>query len=178
MAGLDVNLEPWGPDQASLDSASQVTLQHPSVRAHLDGTRHRLISCELVDADDKSEVLSPPSRYRATVFDYTNNRAVIAQASLAEPQVVEVAVSNSQPVPSFEEFEAALSILSTDPQLGGALNDGRLRAYRPMPPVIADTTERLLCVGLLPREAGSQVHHEIVGVNMLRDEVVRFDGNA
>ena len=62
------------------------------------------------------------------------------------------------------------------------LREGRLVAYPPMPPLIQGDEvpggglERTLAVGLLPAEG--ERGHEIVGVNMTRRAVVRFDANA
>ena len=74
-----------------------------------------------------------------------------------------------------------MQLLAKDPELGPALDAGRLRPYPPMPPLIdtedgSGRPERTLAVGLLADGRG--VQHEIVGVNLVRRTVVRLDGGA
>ncbi len=102
-----------------------------------------------------SRVPSPPDRFRATIFDYTNDRTLFVEGRLAKPKVVEVSHSARQPLPSAEEFQEAAGILSREQALGPAMCAGRLQPYPPMPP-LANTelpdrrTERTITVGLLP----------------------------
>src|SRR5262249_59554072 len=94
------------------------------------------------------------------------------------PTTVEVAESGLQPRPSQEEFEEAGGLVGEHPELGRALREQQLRPYRPMPPLVGEElpdgrTERTVAVGLLPRQ-GEQ-GHEIVGVNLIRRNVIRFE---
>ena len=67
-------------------------------------------------------------------------------------------------------------------ELGPQLRSGALVPYRPMPPLVKTAqpdgrVERTVSVGLLPagrRKTG----HEIVGVNMIRRRVERYEGGA
>jgi hypothetical protein len=78
-------------------------------------------------SEAETDTPSPPDRFRATIYDYTNNRTIVAQGCVDEPQVLEVSESNLQPLPSREEFEAALKVLRRDPEFSAALQDKRLR---------------------------------------------------
>ena len=96
-------------------------------------------------------------------------------------EVLEVVESGHQPLPSNEEFEAAVEILRQDRELGAAIANNSLQPYRPMPPYMEDELpdgriERTITVGLLPHD--HKLRHEIVGVNMIRDIVTRYDNAA
>jgi len=153
--------------------------KHRAVQTMLAKTKHRLLYIDLLDvaADAKVDNPKPPGRFRATFYDYTNNRTVFAIGSLPRAASLEVIESGLQPRPSEEEFEAAVEAVQADPDLGPAVRDGRLIPYQAMPPLVDrelpdGTTERTLAVGLLPREGTRG--HEIVGVRMAAREAIRF----
>ncbi|MDQ3222182.1 MAG: hypothetical protein ACR2KO_14060 [Geodermatophilaceae bacterium] len=181
---VECHVVPRGPAQGDLDEYRRRILEHPAVQELLGGTHHRLLAYELVDDAKSSTLRPPPNRYRATFYDYSNNRTVTAEGALDRPEEVRVLGSGTQPLPTVEEFAAAVELVRADPQLGPAIVDGRLRPYRPMPPLLeADQAdgegevERTVNVGLLPSQ-DSQLPHEIVGVNMVADRLVRFEGRA
>lgn len=181
---LSVDIAPWGPRPALLQEIARIIVRHPSVLDFLKGTRHRLLSVDLVEPElaDKAKARpAPPNRFRATLFDYTNNRTIHAFGRVDRPKVVELSESGEQPLPNQEEFSVAVKILRKDTDLGRALRAGRLRPYPPMPPLIPSElpdgrTERIVAVGLLP--AGEGVRHEIVGVNLNRQTIMRFEERA
>ena len=181
---LAIKVELRGPDQATVDVARRTLLRHPEILKQLKGARFRLLSFDSLDPDPKvksSRVLPPPNRYRAAIYDYTNNRTLAAEGRLDKPRVIEVSEFGTQPLPNHEEFEAAVRILSKHREIGTAIRKGRLRPYPPMPSLIPaelpdGRIERTLGVGLLP--SGTGVGHEIVGVNMVRQTVTRFESRA
>jgi hypothetical protein len=181
---LRVRLEKFGPDQRTLDAAAARVLRLATVQKRLKNARHRVLSTVAIEAEPTSKPSrpSPPSRrFRSTIYDYTNNRTLFVDGTLDDPRLVRVSESGSQPRPTRAEFEEAVAILIRDERVGAALREGRLRPYPSMPPVIPielpdGRVERTLAVGLLPREGARG--HEIVGVNMVRQAVVRFDTNA
>jgi hypothetical protein len=84
-------------------------------------------------------------------------------------------------VPNPEEFDAAVVTLSKDPSLGPAIRDGLLQPYPAMPPLVdidlpTTKVERTLTVGLLAKDAKER--NEVVGVNMIRESVIRYEGGA
>ena len=175
-----ITVTPWGPDQATIDDAKSRLLKNPALQRYLAGKGSRMLSFDFLESGVKEAKPEPPSRYRATFFNYTSNRAIVATGRFTD-SAPEVSVSTEQPLPSPEEFEAAVSILSKDPTLGPAILDGSLQPYPPMPPLVdinlpAGRSERTLTVGLLPREGKGS--NEVVGVNMIRASVTRYEGRA
>ncbi|MCI0490848.1 MAG: hypothetical protein L0229_30010 [Blastocatellia bacterium] len=174
---LKVSVTPWGPDQATIDATKSRLLKDPSVTNYLSGTKHRLLSFELLESQEKLRGRpAPPRAYRALIFDYTNNRCVNVKGRFDSTDL-DVSISQDQPIPSDEEFDAAIEILLRDPQLGPPLRDKRLLAYLSMPPVVEfsqadDRAERTLRIQLMPVDAG--LSQEIVRVNMMRETVLRL----
>ncbi len=182
-APLEVKVVPVGPDRATVDMAARRVLNHPSVQRHLKRGRHRLLSLELVEPEERAKRARPaePTRHRATIYDYAENRAIVVEGPLDSRGRLDVTESGHQPLPTTDEFDAAVRLLAKDPDLGPALRAKRLRPYPPMPPLLdadddAGRPERTLAVGLLP--AGRAARHEIVGVNLVRRTVVRFKSRA
>ena len=182
-APLRVKVVPSGPDHTTVDKAAQRVLSHASVRKHLKRGRFRLLSLDLVEPEamKKRARPAPPTRHRATIYDYAENRALVVEGALDGRGGLEVTESGLQPQPTSDEFIAAVQLLAKDSDLGPALEAGRLRPYPPMPPLIdteddSGRPERTLAVGLLPDGRG--VRHEIVGVNLVRRTIVRLEGGA
>ncbi|HKA19527.1 MAG TPA: hypothetical protein VKN18_14655 [Blastocatellia bacterium] len=175
-----ISVTPWGPDQTTIDETKSKLLRNPTLQRYLDGRNYRFLSFDFVESAVKQMPPEPPSRYRATFFNYASNRSVVATGSFIEDAVT-VSLPPEQPTPSPEEFEAAVKILMKDPELGDAIRDGSLQPYPPMPPLLdidqpVNKVERTLTVGLLPKDSSRK--NEIVGVNMIRETVSRYDGGA
>ncbi len=179
-----IEIERFGPGPEVVDEVSQAVADHASVREYLGGTRHRLLSVRLLEpaVEGKPDEPMPPDRYRATVYDYTNNRVVLATGRLDDIQgSMEVTEAGHQPLPNREEFDEAVEVLLEDEDLGPAIREQRLVPYRPMPPLVEaelpdGRVERTLAVGLLPRERAAR--HEIVGANMIHRTAARFEEGA
>ncbi|HSQ24894.1 MAG TPA: hypothetical protein VLN44_10795, partial [Pyrinomonadaceae bacterium] len=177
---LKLKIEPRGPDQKRIDQVARALADHPSVQEFLAKTRNRMLSFELVEPEVESKParpLPPPNLYRATFYDYTNNRTILVDGDLDQPRRVKVSESGIQPLPSYQEFEEAVKLLMQDPNLGPAIREKQVQPYPPMPPIIDVESahgrmERTVGVGLLPVKQGAR--HEIVGVNMVRRAAVRF----
>ena len=171
-----ITVTPWGPDQATIDATKERVMANAAVQKYLRGTRNRMLSFDFIDNDTKTTGRSePPTRYRATIFDYNNNRAVIAEGGFNDSAVA-VSLSADQPNPSPEEFDAAVAIAAADPVLGPAIASKKLEPYPPMPPLAADpsskTGERTVTIGLFPTDEKNA--HEVIGVNMVQQTVVRY----
>src|ERR687894_2503503 len=170
---VQVNIEPVGLGPEVIDEVSRALSEHASVQERLNETRSRLLSVELlnpVDAD-KPDGLEP-DRYRATTYDYTNNRVILTSGSLNDIQgSMEVSESGDQPLPTGEEFEEAVEILHEDPDLGPKIREQRVEPQRAMPPLLTEPTrpdgrvERTLAVLLLSQS--DEALNEVVGVNMI-----------
>ncbi|HEX5735018.1 MAG TPA: hypothetical protein VF131_19465 [Blastocatellia bacterium] len=177
-----ITITPWGPDQQTIDAAKARVTAHPDVVKYLRGTLNRMLSFDFIDNDTKATGRSePPTRFRATMFDYSNNRTVIAEGGFYDSSM-EVTLSDFQPNPSPEEFQAAIDIVAADPDLGPAIIGRKYEPYSSMPPLIADPSiikgkpERTLTLGLFPMN--DKYSHEVIGVNMVRRTVVRFANGA
>jgi hypothetical protein len=178
--GLDVKIVPWGPSPQAVRAAARSALARPAVRAELGDAESRLLS--VVPVAPRDDPAAEPDHVRATVYDYVNERALVIEAPLEDPTHVSVSSTVKQPLPSSEEFAAAVAALGSDDELGAAIGDGRLLPYRPMPPVVLEEredgrVERTIAVGLRSA-AGGDGGHEIVGVRAATGEVRRFDGGA
>ncbi|MGH2919668.1 MAG: hypothetical protein ACRDLS_13875, partial [Solirubrobacteraceae bacterium] len=155
-------------------------LEHPAVRAELGDAETRLLS--VVPVAPRDDPSAEPDHVCATVYDYENERAVIIEAPVDGTPYVSVTSTVKQPLPSRDEYAAAVQAIQADDELGAALRGGALVAYRPMPPVVVEEledgrVERTIAVGLRPA-AGNGTDHEIVGVRAATGEVRHFEDGA
>jgi hypothetical protein len=172
---------PWEFRAAEARSFVQRLLEAEGVRPYLAKTRHRVISLEPAVELDKSRAPSPPTRWTAVVYDYTNNRALRVSADYPESARIQVVESRQQPLPSYEEWGEAVEILEADPDFGPLLAQGQIIPYRAMPPLSemagsSGEIERALHVGLRPA-AGSELPNQIVAVNLIRGAVESYRSN-
>lgn len=141
----------------------------------------RLLSIQVVDNGDKDQTAAS-DRFVAHVYDYTNNRTLRVCGPIDQPNRASVVETATQPLPSDEEFEAAVEMLTNQSEYGTAIRGGELLPYRPMPPLVQverpeGSIERTLAVGLVSR--GGRGQHHLVGVNMIRREILHhFEGGA
>ena len=175
---LSVEVGLFGADPDTIEAISRSLPEHPLVREYLGNVRSRMLWFQLLDPDRVTKSEGRPTfstRFRATFYDYDNNRAIFVDGDIRKPKLVEISESGSQPLPSDDEFDAAVRILEQDLEIGAAIREGRLEPYRPMPPLLNvelpdGRMERTLAIGLRSNEQGPR--HRIVGVNMIRDEVL------
>ena len=178
--GHTITITPWGPTQEIVDGAKARALKHPVVRELLKGAQYRMISFQLIDPPKSGENAEAADSFKATIFDYTNNRA-FACSGRFDSSDLQVNTLLDQPDPDGPEFDAAVDIVSRDPNLGPPMKAGSLRPYRPMPPLVypevpVGKANRTIAVGLMPR--GINYNNQIVGVDMIARKVVRFQSNA
>ena len=100
-AGLGVRLQSFGPTPDQIRALEERLPTHPRVRKYLTKTRSRLLQLQFVDPPEETKTRRPvaPSEYRATFYDYTNNRAILVTGNLRRPQALTVEESSSQPLP-------------------------------------------------------------------------------
>jgi hypothetical protein len=175
-----ITVLPWGPSQENVEASKADLLRSPALLRYLKATRFRLISFDFIDKGKINGSITPPDVYRAIFFDYTHNRAYAASGRF-DSSGVEVAPYYVQPLPSEEEFNAAVEILSRDPRFGVGIANGTLTAYRPMPPLINDSlpvgqAHRTVTVGF--QSSDPKQPPEILGVDMISETIVRFANNA
>jgi hypothetical protein len=133
---LSIETEAFGPEQAAIDRVRDALEERQEVRDRLQGTEHRLLAFELVEPPRKLEKPQPPDAYRATYYDYTNNRSVAVEGRFADQEHLTVTESAAQPLPTAEEFGAAVEILAQDPVFRSAVHEHLVQPYPAMPPVI------------------------------------------
>lgn len=161
---------PFGPSAETLREVGDRILAHATVRERLGAAQSRLLALDLVDADTKGQrVAAAPRHYRATIYDYTNNRTLLVAGRLDNLDQLAVTESATQPLPNRAEFDAAVAVLAQDERVGAELRAQRLVPYQPMPPLIAvenpdGRSTRLLAVGLHARD--NRGGHRIVAVNL------------
>jgi len=78
---LKLKIEPRGPDTRRIETVSRALTDHPLVREYLGKTRNRLLTFEFLEAESETKSARPTPAsnvYRATFYDYTNNRTIFA----------------------------------------------------------------------------------------------------
>lgn len=192
---LDVQTAAFGPDQAQVDRAIAALLSHAQVRSQLLAGEHRLLSFALTD-DDLHSACEPhhakridgcaPQRFVAAIYDYAENRVLELRGALQAlddraPDVLQARWRADQPLPSGDEFDAAVDIVRHDRDLRERLDSGDVTLFRPMPPFLErqlpdGRVERTLAVGIRSARADAPFQ-EVVAVSMFDRRVVRgIDG--
>lgn len=155
---LSLKITPQGSSPDLFNTVSRELLQHTFLQPFIAKTRSRLLALEFVEEEPATETSRPPTptdRFRATIYDYTKNRAITAEGSLSNRRKLAVSESSRQPFPTDEEFDDAVRILTKDPGIGPSLREKAFRPYAPMPPLIESKqpdgrNERTVAVVLLP----------------------------
>ena len=162
-----------GPSQADIDTARERALSSLAVQRELARKKHRLLWVEAVDNGTPD-----PTQFRAIFYDYSNDRTLIAVGDFAGKQAVTVTEAAFQSIPSDEEFNEAVRIVSEDARFGALLKSSQIKPFRPMPDitVLDGTIERLVNVGLDAQ--GPDGRNEVVSVSIKRGSVIRYDSGA
>lgn len=177
---LTLKVEPFGPSEETVTALKNRLLLHSALQPYLAGAETQLLSFEWVEPNEKLTEPQPPYLYRATIYDYTHNRTIVALGDIRKPENLEVSEFGNQPLSNHAEFQAALKTLHQDPEINAAVREKRLRIYRPMPPLVKEElpdgrVERVITVGLLHDDL---TQHEIVGVNLANHTVTRFESRS
>jgi hypothetical protein len=180
---LSIDIQPFGPDPRALKSIGRGLLSNEALRGSLRRGRAAVLAVELAEAEGGRKASRPraPEGFRATIFDYNQNRTLLVRGVIDDVRQIEVEERGLQPVPSPDEFQRAAALVGRDEELGPLLREDRLRTYRPVPPLVTsgqpgDGENRMLAVGLVPPEGARG--HQIVGVDMVERTVVRFEAGA
>ena len=176
--GLEFSVRPFGPTQDQLAAIGERVLKSANVRKTIGAGKVRLLYVEAVDDEAKTTKPLPPSRFRATLYDDTNHRAILVDGSLRDARRLEITESAVPPHPSDAEYAAAVSLVRRDASLGRAIDGGQVAPYRPIPALALNELpdgriERRVAVGLLPR--GAEAPHEVVAVDVARGAVHRLE---
>ena len=179
---LEVKISSVGPAEDAMNAWSKSLPAQPALNALLKGASYRYLYTEVtVNSPDQpdSDIL------RAVYYDYSNQRAIVAEGSLNDPASSVARVEAGwQPTPNEEEFQDAVIVLRTDPALGPKIAIGDFATYRPMPPVEernadgSPARQRIVNVGLLPRGDQPAAEHEILGVDLASKQIVHYSDRA
>lgn len=176
--GHTITITPWGPTQEIVDAAKARVVSNPGLITLLKGAEYRMLSFQLIDSSKGDP--QPADSFKATIFDYSNNRAFSCSGRF-DGADVQIEALVDQPNPDSAEFDAAVDVVAQDKKIGAAIKAGELQPYRPMPPLVysdnpVGSVNRTVAVGLMPRSVNFQ--NRIVGVDMVQKKVVQFEGNA
>ncbi len=174
---LEVRIVPWGPSQQEVDAAKIRVTQSAAVQNELRGANFRLVGFEYIDnvGTDKSQPSPVPTRFRVTFYDYTNDRAVIAESDFAGKSAIEVRTELSDPGVGGDELQAAYQLVQSDADFAGLVKSRKLEYDAAMPPVSNLNGERLVNVTVKNLIDGT---YQIVGVSFKNNRVVRYENDA
>jgi hypothetical protein len=164
-----ITVTPIGPTQEMMSQAISAIYADPMGQKHLAGKRVRQLSFETLDPLRPLE----NERYRVTFYDYTNNRHVVAEGTFASNRTITFTTPTWQPLPSEEEYYAAVDTVKRSVLFSAAAKRNVLRFYRPMPPLLNEAmgtwAERTVNVGFHSSDA--RIPSQIVSVNLIRNTV-------
>ncbi|MCP9494412.1 MAG: hypothetical protein MSG64_08160 [Pyrinomonadaceae bacterium MAG19_C2-C3] len=170
------------PEALAAKLRSRFTL---SAARKTGAARPRLLAFENIEEDDKQTNIAQasdeaPRLFKATYYDYERNRAFTLEGDARRPDDAKLTELDYQPLPNDEEFQDAVSVIARTPEFAAGFTSNQLTPYAPMPPVLEykageTPVERTLFVGLRSSDGAT---NEIVGVNMIRESIVRFAGGA
>jgi Copper amine oxidase, enzyme domain len=176
---IEVKVKPFGPTVEQLAEIGERVIAQSRVRKFVGRSRTRLLYVEtLEDLDDKPRRPRPPDRFRATIYDDTNDRTVLADGSIDDLRRLTLTESAIPPPPSAAEYAAAVNLVRRDKTLGAAVAAGRLEPYQPIPALHLEELpdgriRRRIAVGLLPRDP--EASPTVAAVDVARREVTRVE---
>ena len=112
---LKIGVKAFGPSPDELATLGRTILSNAAVQKTLGKARHRLLGVQLVDTPEDTRKRARPARpdlFRATVYDYSGNRALLVDGSLKDPSRLTITESALQPPVSNEEWDEAVALLA------------------------------------------------------------------
>src|SRR5438045_3770673 len=110
---IHVKITPVGPSQETLSKIGQHVTSLPALRKMIGNAHVRLLHVRALDEHDEVKPTRPvsPTRFRATFYDYTNGRVIHAEGSLSQPKKITLSEHGYSPLPTEEEFQAAVNLI-------------------------------------------------------------------
>lgn len=170
-------------ESQDIQTFTRNVLANARVAPLLQNVRHRVLTAEPMQAlDDKAAAPAEPREWITTIYDYDHNQTLQVRSGFPNVANAVVTPLGIQPLPTFEEWSEAASIVAADPRFKDLMANKHLVPYRPMPPNSEEQAptgevERVVNVGLRPDERSS-APHQIVGVNMSKRAVITFPQNS
>ncbi|WP_069886233.1 hypothetical protein [Streptomyces luteocolor] len=176
---LEVQVVPVAPFERDVSRIRKALLDHPSVTKELGGARARVLSLVPEPEARKSEEPQPSYRFTAQIYDYDEERVLAVSGDLRDadprdPRELAVETFVAQPLPTAEEFAAAVAVVGEDSRYGDAIRSRQLTTFRPMPALVEyedldGRARRTLGVGLLRVDDD---HVQVVAVLMSERRVL------
>jgi hypothetical protein len=152
---VTVDIEPAGFEPEAVERLRRTVVELPRLRAFLDGAEFRLLDVQPLERSRRKS-RRPEQSFRATLYDYTNQRTVEVVGDLDMPEAAQLEEFARQPLPSSEEYALAVRALRNDPEWGPSVR--RADALMPhVPPVVAleqpdGRTHRAIAVVVVPHD--------------------------
>ncbi len=174
---LQISAAAWGPTQTDVDAAKIRVEQSKAVQNMLAGVKYRLVAFEYIEPSttDKSQPTPTPTHFRVIFYDYTNDKAVLADSDFAGREPVIVQEAFYDPNVDSEEITAAGNIIKGDNLFRNQNAEKQIELYEAMPPISNQDGVRLINIGVRNLVTGE---NQIVGVSLKNDSVVRYKDNA
>jgi len=167
---MSVSVKTWGPTEADLERARIRVESSKEFKQRTQGVRWRLTAFEQVENGS-----APPVRYRIHYYDYSRDKAFIAESDYAGRTRITFRESDEIPGVSEEEIRDAYDIVRKSPLFGESAAAGRTELFEAMPPYTMVNGERLVNIGLMDYSTG---RNEIVGVSFKNSKAVAYPNNA
>jgi hypothetical protein len=176
---LRVEIEPFGPDRSQVRAFSARVLEHAALRELLGRSEHRMIG--IAPVDEPGRKTRGPGRedlFRATVYDYTNDRTLEAVGRVGDPRTLRIEESARQPLPSSEELDLAVRVLSQDEHWGHLLSAEGVRTMSYLPPLLNvelpdGRWQRRIGVVVIPRSPRERFR--VAAVDIVRGVIEEFE---
>ena len=178
---LELEVSQFGPSEDDAVRLREGLLGHPAIRALLSDAEARVVSFRLDDDGDKTAAACEPSRFAATIVDYTGGRALrvagrLAALDAASPGDLEIDDVAEDPLPSPEEYADAIELLRHDRQLRSEIDAGRLVPYQPMPPLVSTELpdgriDRAVAVALRA-DREDRADHRVLGASLFSRQLI------
>src|SRR5437588_2921673 len=82
---FDLTFEPAGLAPAGFESLRERIVSSAALKTWIGRSRTRLLALDLLDNEKGDGAPTDSERFRATLYDYTNNRTVYAEGALSAP---------------------------------------------------------------------------------------------
>lgn len=165
---------PFGPTEKDVDTVRSRVEAVPAMASVLSSSKVRLLGFQYMNRPGDAAG-SPPTRFRATYYDYLRDVAVIAEGDFLGREPVTVVEESVDPGVSPEEISDAYKIISESKSFSLEYAVKKLELYEAMPPISNLDGERLVNIGVRNIETGE---NQIVGVSFKRDVIVTYKNNA
>ncbi len=173
---VKIKVSAWGPNETDIQAATKRVEKSPEIVKALRGTKYRLISFDYIENEtDKSKSDAPPTDFKITFYDYTNDRTFVAESDFAAAKPITVREEKFQPGVGSQELLDAFEVIKNDAEFGALYKQKQLKIFEAMPPISMQDGERLVNVGVKILSDGE---NQVIGISFKNNSIVRYKGNA